>query len=577
MKARNVPNLIQKRFKSSSITNNLIFSNHQLLKVKTLDDIHSYQLLQDLGFIHQSNAGITHWLPLGLKTLRKLTSLIRKRMEEVGFEEFELSSLSNKSLWEKTGRWNNSELYKLKNDDNFCLAPTHEEEITELVRLQNPNYKNLPILTYQISRKYRYEKRPRMGLLRGREFLMKDAYSFDSSYNNAMKTYDLVNSAYYNFFKNDLKLPFEIAKADSGDIGGSMSHEWHFLNERGEDTLFKCDSCGTVSNVEKAVSLPLDDFEFAKEAEVRYLLSKDNETLISCYYPKGRVFSTGYLLEYIEDIDLSTLNLSNEKIFERFQSSEEDLILKKFIRVMDIRINDSTDLPDFPIKVFQKNNFSMVTDLSIVEPIENEICDECEEGKLHSEKAIEVGHTFYLGTKYSAALSAKFFSKDNKPEFFEMGCYGIGISRIIGAIAEISKDSQGFKWPAAISPFEFSLVVAPKVEASNVEDFKLTVNKSLSFNQIENDKISFGNKIRMNKMLGVPIIAIIGKEYPIIELEIRGKRWEQDKLKYEYEKLFELNGEEWNWRFEINENGIEKHFFHKDHFNAIVESLLKDL
>lgn len=563
---------------TSSITNHLLFTSTNHLKTPSLDTVHSYQLLQDLGFITQSQAGITHWHPLGLKVLRKLQDVIRQRMEEVGFEEFELSSISSKELWEQTGRWGNSELFRVSNDENLCMAPTHEEEITQLVKNAHVNHKNLPVLTYQITRKYRFEKRPRMGLLRGREFLMKDAYSFDADYPAAMVTYDNVNKAYLNIFKNDLKLPYEVAKADSGDIGGSMSHEWHFVNDKGEDVLFKCDSCGTVSNVEKATSYPTEDFQFAKFANVKYLLTKDNETLVSCYYPQDRIFTTSSLTEYIDDLDLSSLNLSLDEILARFESSGTDMILKKFIRVMDLRINDQTDLPDFPITVFQKNNFSMITDLSIVEPIEGEICHDCEEGELKSMKAIEVGHTFYLGQKYSGAMGAKFTSKQNKPEVFEMGCYGIGVSRIIGSIAEITKDAEGFRWPSIIAPFDFALVSAPKVEQTLIEQFKDSVSDGgLTFNYFENDKVSFGNKIRLNKMIGVPLVAIVGKNYPLIEIEVRGKRWETAKDKYNFQSLMQDKADEWQWSSSTDSKGVEKHLVHKDHFNAVTKSLLKDL
>ncbi|KAH3685353.1 hypothetical protein WICPIJ_003705 [Wickerhamomyces pijperi] len=562
---------------TSSISNQLLFTSTNHLKAKSLDDVHSYQLLQDLGFLTQSQAGITHWHPLGLKVLRKLENIIRNRMDQIGFEEFELSSISSKALWSQTGRWGNTELFKISNDENLCLAPTHEEEITKLIKDAQLNHKNLPVLTYQITRKYRYEKRPRMGLLRGREFVMKDAYSFDVDYPAAMKTYDNVNKAYLNIFKNDLKLPFEVAKADSGDIGGSMSHEWHFVNDKGEDLLYKCNSCGDVSNVEKASSYPdldAEGFEFAKAANVKYLLTKDNETLVSCYYPTDREFNVSSLTEYIDDLDLKSLNLPLEEVLARFQSTDTDVILKKFIRVMDLRINDQTDLPDFPITMFQKNNFSMITDLSIVEPVEGEICIECEEGQLESMKAIEVGHTFYLGKKYSEAMSAKFVNKDNKPEIFDMGCYGIGVSRIIGAIAEITKDSEGFRWPSVISPYDFSLVVAPKVEESLVEKFKSNVN-GLTFNHFENDKVLFGNKIRLAKMIGTPLVVILGKNWPLVEIEVRGKRW-VDADTPEYKQLQEIKGEQWQWTTEIKGN-VEKHYVHKDHFRDVVQSLLKNL
>ncbi|CCH41425.1 Prolyl-tRNA synthetase [Wickerhamomyces ciferrii] len=570
---------------NSNIANQHVFTSKTIGK-----DISTHQLLQDLGYINQPSTGLIHWLPLGLKVLHKVEGIIRKRMDEVGGEEFSLSSLSGKELWEKTGRWNNTELFKLKigsgNDDfdktreNFCLTPTHEEEITNILKNSQINYKNLPILTYQISRKYRYEKRPRGGLLRGREFLMKDAYSFDKSAEEAMEMYENLNNTYLKIFK-DLKIPFLSANADSGDIGGSLSKEWHYIHESGEDVLHKCSECERVSNSELTISYPNEDTPPAKEADVRYMLNENKDTLICAYFPKDRKFMPNFIKDEIDDLDLSTLNLSFEEIYKQFKGEEEEdediLVLKKFIRIMDPRINHQTNLPDFPISKFQKNNFSTLTDLSIVESKTGEICGDCESGFLESMNAIEVGHTFYLGTRYSNPLNAKFTNQDNKQQLFEMGCYGIGISRIVAAIATVTRDSEGLIWPSSISPYDVSLIEAPKSTRENIDEVVSILKNddiSISFDKRSLNKVGFGSKMINSRMLGFPLIIIIGSKFPIVEIEIRGKRWNNAE-DYEYKSLFDQYASNWGW--EIQNDKVEKHFVHKDHVSKVIKSLLKDL
>lgn len=534
----------------------------------------THVLLQDLGYVYQPSAGLIHWLPLGLRVLRRVEDIVRRRMEEIGGEEFSLSSMSGRQLWEKTGRWGNAELFKMnvndKDNADFCLAPTHEEEITELMRLAFPGHKNLPVLAYQMSRKYRFEKRPRGGLLRGREFLMKDAYSFDKDFDSAIEMFNKVNDAYYRIFK-DLKVPFERAVADSGDIGGNLSQEWHFIHEKGEDLLFKCDGCGYVSNVEKTVSIP-EDGEFATEAKVRYAMTKDRDTLVAAYYPSDRTFVPNFLKDQIEDLDMSTLELSEDDVVKQFAGEEDELILKKFVRIMDSRLNDRSDLPDFLFATFQKNNFTLITDVCLVEAQEGEYCDECGEGTLHALNAIEVGHTFYLGTRYSKPLNAKFATQENTMEPFEMGCYGIGLSRIVAAIAEMTRDSEGLVWPSSIAPYDVVLIEAPKLDP-NVGNEALEALRGLRVMQDKREKLGFGAKMTNARMHGIPILAVMGKKWPLIELEIRGTR--REKKEYEFTKVIASKGAEWQWTME--DTPAEKHYVHKDHASQVISLLLQDL
>ena len=224
------------RFTHTSTVPKLYLNNVEL-SGNDLTGIPTHELFTKFGFINHPKPGLVHWLPVGLAISQNVSRVIHRRMRECNAEEINLSLLSSSQLWQETGRWDNSELFKLKDSskNDFCLVATCEEEITKLIGANLNSYKNLPLLYYQINEKFRDEKRPRSGLLRGREFLMKDAYSFDLNEEAAMKTYNKVVDAYYKIFQ-DLRIPFVKADADTGEIGGTLSHEWHYLHKVGEDT-----------------------------------------------------------------------------------------------------------------------------------------------------------------------------------------------------------------------------------------------------------------------------------------------------------------------------------------------------
>lgn len=487
-------------------------------------------LLQNLGFVRKTQSGLFNWLPLGLRTVRKLENLIRKRMEEdAGAMEVSLSSLSAKSLWDKTGRWDVSkELFKVKdaNDIEYCLTPTCEEDITELARNYIASHKDMPIIAYQIGRKYRDEKRPRGGLLRGREFTMKDAYSFASSEEQAIEIFQKMDSVYDKIF-TDLKIPFKAALADSGDIGGEMSKEYHFLDPIGEDTVFTCDSCGTTSTIEKCDSLPEEAGEHSGDVDVIYGLSEDHATLICFYFPKGRNFNWNLAQKVLDnDIDMTLKNTDNEKILQMYQDENEDYMFTKILRVMDIRINSRSNFPDFPLSKYLKHNFGQIDEVSIVDAVDKEVCARCEEGTLNASKSIEVGHIFHLGDKYTKPLNVKFRDENNNESLVSMGCYGIGVSRLIGAIAEIGRDDHGLKWPQVIAPYQVSIITNNKSRTPEIDELKAKVMQDVDTFDLdfEGTKLGFGSKIKLSHAIGIPLCVIIGsKSWPNVEIEIRSK------------------------------------------------------
>lgn len=482
--------------------------------------IPTHDLLQKLGYIHQHSSGLVHWLPLGLRTLRSVESIVRNRILQAGGLEVSLSTLSSKSMWEKTGRLQNKELFKLKDakDKEYVLAPTCEEEITQLISSYASSYKDLPLLAFQISRKYRDELRPRGGLLRSREFLMKDAYSFDISETEAMRTFDKVNTAYRAIF-TDLKVPFKSAMADSGDIGGDVSLEWHYLHPSGSDTLMECNHCNDVSNLEKTKSFPLDEESHAKEAKISYFTNTSRDNLIVAHYPCDREFNPKFLQQEIPDVDLS---LKEDQVLSMFAKDDESFLTKTMIRVFDPRVSSVTNLPDLKVS-FHRGNMSTLMDIPLVSATEGELCGKCEEGTLQSRKAIEVGHTFYLDEKYSLALNAKFTDRDGTTKTFKMGCYGIGISRLVAAIAEVTRDELGLNWPPHLAPFHVSLIESPTFQGS--PDDVAEMCQSLSQEKVSFDRdtrdLSMGKKLKQSQMLGIPFKIIMGKQFPLVELETR--------------------------------------------------------
>lgn len=496
-------------------------------------------------------------------------------MRECNAEEINLSLLSSSQLWQETGRWDNSELFKLKDSskNDFCLVATCEEEITKLVGANLNSYKNLPLLYYQINEKFRDEKRPRSGLLRGREFLMKDAYSFDLTEETAMQTYNKVVDAYYKIFQ-DLRIPFVKADADTGEIGGSLSHEWHYLHKVGEDTLFTCDECGNSSNIEKTLSYP-DDVDDSVDASVQYFMTIDKSTLVCAYYPTDRTIEPSFVKEEIPDLDLNETN--QDSILKEF-SNEDTLISKKIIRMMDSRLNLRSNFPDFPIKFINRSLITTLTDIPIVTAVEDEICAKCEDGHLKLHRAIEVGHTFYLGDKYSKPLKCEVEvpNQDGSQQLTNvlMGCYGIGISRIIAAIGEINKDSAGFRWPSVIAPWNVTVVQSPKFDDSKgAQVYELLNAASISYKLDDRPKIGLGKKIKQSHMVGIPLTVILGNQFPLVEVEIRGRRYTDDLL---WKRLYDTRDFEWEIVTDAGGNDI-KHLVHIDGVTRAIDSLLIDM
>ncbi|BFZ64905.1 hypothetical protein YB2330_006058 [Saitoella coloradoensis] len=466
----------------------------------------AHALLVKAGYLRQAAAGIYQLLPLGLRVQDKIERLVDRAMRRVGASKVALANLSSSDLWKKTGRWEKGgdELIKVydRKDTAFCLAPTHEEDITNLVANEVSSYRHLPVRLYQIGRKFRDERRPRFGLLRGREFVMKDLYTFDASEADALKTYDEVTRVYRELF-DQIGVPYLVAEADSGNIGGSLSHEYHYMTKIGEDTVLNCKSCGYTANDERAITkLGRND----TSCETMYGLCSDNQ-LVAVHYPSGREINaisvrkivptfTGILLPSLEGKSCHS-KLSVTHIF-------------------DENIAKDTTAPVLPQNVECESSPSVVRELSLIKAEASDPCPKCSHA-LESHRVIELGHTFHLGTKYSAPLGAKFVpeggSKGSKDII--MGCHGLGISRMVAAIAEVTHDSKGLSWPVDVAPFKCAVIPGPKHDevAEKVYD---KITQVLGEDEVvldERSGKSVGWKMKDADLAGYPFIVVVGKAW----------------------------------------------------------------
>ncbi len=529
----------------------------------------SHKYLFKGGFIKQVSSGIYEFLPPSLKVLRKIENIIRKHMNKINAQELLLTVLNPKELWEETKRWEKygEELFKLKdrNEREYCLGPTHEEEITDLVRKVVKSYKSLPITLYQIQVKFRDEKRPRFGLIRSREFLMKDAYSFHTDYDDVLKTYEDIKKAYSDIFE-ELSLKVYVAKADVGQIGGSSSHEFIAITPYGEALLAYCENCNFASNAE-IVSLDKIEVEkepFLEKKEVYTPNIKSIEELSSFLKvsPSKIIKAVFYLVEGKPVI-----------IFIRGDKKVDEKKLEKLFNTENFQVVPEDDLKEFgtfpgfigpfnlrdDIKTYWDNSlkdcYNMVcafnekdkhyinvnfgrdipypqsfVDVRQVE--EKDSCPNCGH-PLSVKKGLELGHTFVLGTRYSDSMKAYFTDKDGSLKPIVMGCYGIGVSRIIPALIEQHHDDKGIIWPIKVSPFELLIIVV------NVSDEKQLYIGNYLYEQatqenidviIDDRDLSPGTKFNDADLVGIPIRVIVGKKVRDnkVEISLRDGSFKED-------------------------------------------------
>ena len=461
----------------------------------------SHKLMIRAGLIKRLGSGLYTWMPLGLRVLRKVENIVRDEMDKAGALELLMPAVQPKELWDETGRWAvfGPQMLKIqdRHERDYCFGPTHEEVITDIVRREIKSYKQLPLNLYQIQTKFRDEIRPRFGVMRAREFLMKDAYSFHTSFESLQATYAQMHQTYSNVFTR-LGLKFRAVKADSGAIGGDGSQEFHVLADSGEDALAYCESSDYAANLEAAEALPADNSRAApnhamQEVEtpkqttcedVAKLMNIGIEKTVKAIalivkQGKGSFF---YLALLRGDHQLNEVKLSKLEGFADFRFATGEEIREHlncppgFIGPVQVSsgvevIADRTvaAMSDFvcgankPKYHLSGVNFGRdLAEPALVADIRNVLEGDASpdgKGKLSLCRGIEVGHIFQLRTKYAQAMNATYLDEQGQSQIMEMGCYGIGVSRIVGAAIEQYNDEKGIIFPLSMAPF--ALVICP--------------------------------------------------------------------------------------------------------------------
>lgn len=475
-------------------------SNFLLATVKETPaeaEIISHQLMIRSGMVRKLASGLYSWLPNGLRTLRKVEKIIREEMERVGAQELLMPVVQPAELWEESGRWQQygPELLRIKDrhDRDFLLGPTHEEVVTEIARREIRSYKQLPLNLYQIQTKFRDETRPRFGVMRSREFIMKDAYSFHLDQKSLQQSYDAMYDAYTRIFTR-IGLKFRAVDADTGSIGGSASHEFHVLAESGEDAIAFSDKSSYAANVEKAEAVAASSNKRAPDLDEMQKVATPNTKSINEVCATLGVEpteTTKTLLVRGSDSPVVALILRGDHELNEIKTEkmEEVAAPLELAEEKDVRIAAGAGSGslgavglNIPILVdraaaqlfnfvcganedgFHLTGVNWGRDLPTAErivDIRNVVAGDLSpdgEGVLNIARGIEVGHIFQLGTKYSEAIKANVLDENGKAKPLTMGCYGIGVTRVVAAAIEQNHDERGIIWPEAIAPFSVALL-----------------------------------------------------------------------------------------------------------------------
>lgn len=514
-------------------------------------EIKSHKLLLRAGFIRQVASGVYTYMPLGWRVLRKIEQIVREEMDAIDGVELHMPALQPAELWQESGRWEDygPELMRLndRHDRPFALGPTHEEVITALVRDEIKSYKRLPLTLYQIQTKFRDEKRPRMGLLRGREFVMKDAYSFHTSRESLDETYDKMYQAYSNIFSR-LGLNFRAVIADSGSIGGKGTHEFMVLSEIGEDTIAFSDESDYAANIEMAevVTTYEKKDESLKELEkvntgehktiedvVNYLQIAPEDTIKSLLFKVDDEFVLVLVRGDHEANDVKVKNLLDAAVVELATPEEtEEIIGCQIGNVGPIGVNNVKIIADVAVQYIvngvcganeEKMHYVNVNpgrDFEVDTYADLRFIQEGDpspdgKGKVKFAKGIEVGHIFKLGTKYSEALNATFLDENGRSQPMIMGCYGIGISRLVMAVAEQFADDKGLVWPEVVTPYQYHVIIVNMKDETQVSVGTEIYNKlqASGFEVLLDDRNErVGVKFADSDLIGIPTRITVGKK-----------------------------------------------------------------
>lgn len=508
----------------------------------------SHQLMLRAGLIRKLAAGIYTYLPLGLRVVKKISNIIEEEMNAVGGQQILMPMVQPAELWRESGRYEQygPELLRFKDrkDTDFCLGPTHEEVVTALVRDHVKGYKNLPLTLYQIQTKFRDEIRPRFGLMRGREFIMKDAYSFCADKESQDKVYEAMWDAYHRIFDR-CGLAFRAVKAATGSIGGDMSHEFQVLAQSGEDAIASCDSCGFAANVELAPLRFVENKESEKAVNLQEVSTPNVKSIeeLSTFLglkPEQTIKTLALnvdgslvLVLLHGDSDLSEAKLKkalgadqvlafDEKEVARligppgfigpFGTATEACIVADQALKGRVNMVAGANKKDLHYKGLSVDRDVKAKFFDIREAKSGDPCDNC--GAPYAIlRGIEVGHIFYLGKKYSKALHASIQNQQGENVDMEMGCYGIGVGRTAAAAIEQNHDEKGIIWPKALAPYEVHLVplgVEDDLKATSVEIYKALTKAGVEVLLDDRDERA-GVKLNDADLLGCPMRVSLGK------------------------------------------------------------------
>ena len=532
-------------------------------------EVISHKLLVRAGMIRQVSRGIYDYLPLALRVIRKIETIVRDEMDRAGAQELLLPIASPAELWQESGRWElyGKELVRFRDrhERDFCLGPTHEEIITDLVRRVVRSYRELPLNLYQIQTKFRDEVRPRFGLMRGREFIMKDAYSFHTSVEDCRREYQNMFETYKRIFTR-CGLRFRPVEADTGAIGGSLSHEFQVLADSGEDALVSCDGCDYAANVLKAdVKAPRLSGRNLKEsspplrkvptpgkksvAEVSEFLGLPAEKFIKTMVYKA---DAGELVAVLVrgDHEINELKLKSVlECDEVFLADEEEIeeaasvppgflgpiglrlrmVADQAIQGMRGAVAGANEANAHLAEVDQERDFTPSAFADLRTATAGDPCPRCDHGTLESYRGIEVGQVFYLGKKYSEAMGATYLDAEGRERPIEMGCYGIGITRLAAAAIEQNHDDNGIIWPFGIAPLQVLLLPVNYKENAvrEVTDALYSELRKRGIEALLDDRDERpGVKFKDADLIGVPLRVTVGAKG--LERGCVEARWRRD-------------------------------------------------
>jgi prolyl-tRNA synthetase len=527
-------------------------------------EVVSHKLLVRAGMMRQVARGIYDLLPLGVRAVRRVEQIVREEMDRAGAQEILMPTVIPAELWQESGRWEKygRELLRLKDryDRDFCFGPTHEEVVTDLVRREVRSYRDLPKNLYQIQVKFRDEVRPRFGLMRGREFIMKDAYSFHVDRADAEREYRVMYDAYSRIFER-CGLTFRAVEAGTGAIGGSMSHEFQVLAGSGEDAIVSCDACGYAANVEKAevratpaVAASGGALERVATpgkrtiAEVSAFLKLPAERFVkTLLYTTSSGAAVAVLVRGDHEASETKIQgalggdpveLADEKTVERITGApvgfagptglDVRILADASLRGARAMVSGANRADEHVVGLDLERDASRATYADLRQAVAGDGCPRCESGSFGAHRGIEVGQVFYLGTKYSESMKANFLGADGQERPIEMGCYGIGITRTVAAAIEQHHDGAGIVWPAPLAPFGAHVIPVNAADATlreTAERIGIELEAAGIDTLLDDRDERPGVKFKDADLIGIPARVTVGPralQKGCVELKPRG-------------------------------------------------------